>query len=82
MIPRLLALLLTLLSVSSNSIAGEKEDRLIAKLTLAYGGEALKNLSSYTIVDHFLTPTTGQSHSPSLVASRSVTQQASFDGRY
>lgn len=67
MIPRLLALLLTLLSVSSNSIAGEKEDRLIAKLTLAYGGEALKNLSSYTIVDHFLTPTTGQSHSPSLV---------------
>jgi glyoxylase-like metal-dependent hydrolase (beta-lactamase superfamily II) len=67
MTQRLLVPLLTLLAVSSNSIAGEKEDKLIEKLSKAYGGEALTSLSSYKIVDQFLAPTTGQSHSPSLM---------------
>jgi len=67
MTSRSLVSFMTLLAISNTTIAGEKEDQLIAKLTQAYGGQALLNLKSYTIVDHYLTPTTGQSHTPSLM---------------
>ncbi|MFQ3243598.1 MAG: glyoxylase-like metal-dependent hydrolase (beta-lactamase superfamily II) [Arenicella sp.] len=79
MTQRLLVSLLTLLAVSSNSIAGEKEDKLIEKLSEAYGGEALTSLSSYKIVDHFLAPTSGQSHSPSLMEVSSSKQVLQVD---
>lgn len=48
------------------AFAGEQEDDLIAKITETYGGDALLNISNYRIEDHFLSPTTGQSHTPSL----------------
>jgi len=79
MTPRSLVSFIALLSISGISIAGEKEDQLIAKLTQAYGGDALVNLKSYTIVDHYLTPTTGQSHSPSLMEVSSSKQVLSVD---
>ncbi len=79
MTPRLLVSLITILAVSSTSIAGEKEDQLIEKITQAYGGEALVNLNSYTIVDHFLSPTTGQSHTPSLMEVSTNKQVLSVD---
>jgi hypothetical protein len=69
------------LGISRNSIAAEKEDSLIAKLTQAYGGDALTNLSSYKIVDHYLSPTTGQSHSPSLMEISSSKQVLHVDIR-
>lgn len=67
MTPRSLVSFITMFAISSAAIAGEKEDQLIANLTQAYGGEALTNLKSYSIEDHFLSPTIGQSHDPSLV---------------
>jgi glyoxylase-like metal-dependent hydrolase (beta-lactamase superfamily II) len=79
MTQRLLVSLLILLTVSSSSIAGEKESKLIDKLSNAYGGEALTSLTSYKIVDHFLAPTTGQSHSPSLMEISSSKQVLHVD---
>lgn len=79
MTQRLLISLLTLLAVASNSFAGEKEDSLIDKLSKAYGGEALTSLSSYKIVDHFLAPTTGQSHTPSLMEVSNIKQILQVD---
>ncbi len=67
MTPRSLVSFMAILAISSAALAGEKEDQLIEKLTQAYGGEAITSLKSYTIVDHFLSPTTGQSHSPALM---------------
>jgi glyoxylase-like metal-dependent hydrolase (beta-lactamase superfamily II) len=48
------------------SYAGEKEDQLIAKITKAYGGEAITELSSFSVKEHYLSPATGQSNSPLL----------------
>lgn len=48
------------------AFAGEKEDELIAKITSAYGGDSLVNLSSFSVEEHYLGPTTGQSNSPAL----------------
>lgn len=49
------------------SIAGEKEDELIAKVVLAYGGDALINLSNYKVDEKYLSLTVGQGHSPALM---------------
>lgn len=74
--------------------AGEKEDELIAKITAAYGGDAVINLSSFSVEEHFLSPTTGQSNSPSLteignssqfllvnVANKKASYDTWFEGR-
>jgi hypothetical protein len=79
MTPRLLVSLLALLAVSSNSYGGENQHTLIDKITQAYGGESLTSLSNYKIVDHFLTPTTGQSHSPKLMEISSTKQVLHVD---
>jgi hypothetical protein len=54
-------------AASCFTIAGETEDALIDKVTKAYGGEALANLSSYIVDVRFLAPATGQSRTPDLV---------------
>ena len=62
-------LLVTIAFLASSPLltfAGEKEDELIAKITEAYGGEAIVNLSSYQIQERYLSPSTGQGHSPTL----------------
>ena len=46
--------------------AGEEEESLIAKVTAAYGGDALVNLSSYKVEDNFINLAIGQSNSPAL----------------
>ena len=76
---RLLTVCIALLSTSGASIAAEKEDKLIEKLTQAYGGSALVNLKSYTLTDHYLNPTSGQSHSPTLMEVSSSKQVLSVD---
>jgi len=47
--------------------AGAKEDALIDKLVLAYGGEALLSLKSLTLMDNLKRFTSGQSYSPTEV---------------
>jgi glyoxylase-like metal-dependent hydrolase (beta-lactamase superfamily II) len=54
------------LSLSLASHAGEKENELIAKITKAYGGDAITELNSFSVKEHYLSPTTGQSNSPAL----------------
>jgi len=54
------------ISVAGLSAAGETEDELIDKVVAAYGGDALINLSSFSIDKKFLSPTLGQSHTPDL----------------
>jgi len=78
MTPRSLISFIALISISGASLAGEKEQDLIDKITQAYGGKAFSELKSYRIVDHFLAPTTGQSHTPSLMEVSSSKQQADF----
>lgn len=66
------ALLATTMPMTS--VAGDKEDTLIEKITTAYGGDALVNLSSYKIDEKFISPATGQSNSPSLTEIGSTAQ--------
>ena len=40
--------------------AGENEDELIIKITVAYGGEALLNIENYQVSDHYLLPLSGK----------------------
>lgn len=56
------------------SFAGEKEEALIAKITDAYGGDAIATLSSYKIDERFISPATGQSNSPALTEIGSTAQ--------
>ena len=58
--------LITLLLIPMAAYAGEAEDELIAKVTAAYGGDAVVNLTSYKITEGFIAPASGQSHSPDL----------------
>ena len=67
MTSRTLILFAAVLAVSSTALAGEKEQQLIDKVTQAYGGDALTNMENYTLVDHYLRPIDGQSHSPELM---------------
>jgi hypothetical protein len=48
------------------SHAGEKENALIAKNTIAYGGASITELNSYGVKEHYLSAAKGQSNSPSL----------------
>ena len=57
---------LPLAGLSLSAWAGEKEDELIAKITAAYGGDAVINLENYQIDERFLNVTYGQGHSPEL----------------
>lgn len=61
-----IAMLIMALAVPFTAFAGEKEDALIAKITDAYGGHALINLSNFTVRDEFLNVTFGQGHTPNL----------------
>ncbi len=83
MTPRSLVPFIALIIFSSASLAEsdgkEKEKKLIEKVTQAYGGKALTELKSYRIVDHYLTPTTGQSHTPSLMEVSSSKQVLHVD---
>lgn len=83
MTPRSLVPFIALILFSSASLAADdekqKEKELIAKVTQAYGGKALTELKSYRIADHYLTPTTGQSHTPSLMEVSSSRQVLHVD---
>ena len=46
--------------------AGEKEDALIDKVVAAYGGDSIRNLTSFSVNKKFLAPALGQSHTPDL----------------
>ena len=67
---RFLAVLVLALTSSFTIVAsvnaGEKEDELIAKVVDAYGGDALRNLSSYQIKEKYIGIAYGQSHVPDL----------------
>lgn len=58
-------------SATFSAFADDEEDAALAqtieKIILAYGGEKLLSLSSYSIDDQFLSPTIGQGHRPDLV---------------
>jgi len=60
-------------------MAGEKEDALIGKITQAYGGDIVLNLSNYRVNTNYLSPTTGQSRSPDLSEIGSSTQILTVD---
>jgi len=45
-----------------HSFAGEEENALIAKMVEAYGGDALMNISSFTLQDTFTNISAGQRH--------------------
>jgi len=48
------------------SAAGEKENELIDKIIAVYGGDALVNLTSYTVSERYSSITIGQNHSPAM----------------
>lgn len=48
------------------SAAGEKENQLVDKIIAAYGGDALVNLTSYTVSERYSSITIGQNHSPAM----------------
>ncbi len=83
MTPRSLVPFIALVFFSSALLASndekQRKEELIAKVTQAYGGKALTELKSYRIVDHYLTPTTGQSHTPSLMEVSSTKQVLHVD---
>ncbi len=58
------SVLITALLLPSTTLAGEKEEALIQQITDAYGGDAIRNLTSYTILKKMLAPSTGQSRTP------------------
>lgn len=64
---KLIAVLGLLSTVPFTVIAGEAEDELIAKVTQAYGGDALLNMSNYRIEERYISPTGGQGHRAGLV---------------
>ncbi len=60
------SVLITALLLPLSTLAGEKEETLIQQVTDAYGGEAIRNLTSYIISKKMLSPSTGQSRTPQL----------------
>ena len=52
--------------LSVNALAGEQEDGIINKVVEAYGGDALLNLTTIQVDDHFKGPSFGQNWSPEL----------------
>lgn len=63
---RIMTTALLAVALPLSALAGEKEDELIAKITTAYGGDAVVNLRSYQVDEEYIAPTTGQGHSPLL----------------
>ena len=61
-----LLLTTTALLVPYSAGAGEKEDQLIEQVTEAYGGDKLRNLTSYIIEKAMMGPASGQSRTPQL----------------
>ncbi|MCZ6501884.1 MAG: hypothetical protein O6945_05140 [Gammaproteobacteria bacterium] len=61
------SVLTTALLLPLTTLAGEKEEALIQQVTDAYGGDAIRNLTSYIISKKMLAPSTGQSRTPQLV---------------
>ena len=63
-IPKITIAIAMLLPLST--YAGEPENQLIDKVTQAYGGDAIVKLNSFSVEEHYLSPASGQSNSPSL----------------
>jgi glyoxylase-like metal-dependent hydrolase (beta-lactamase superfamily II) len=61
-----LLLTTTALLVPFSAGAGEKEDQLIEQVTEAYGGDKIRNLTSFVIEKAMLGPASGQSRTPQL----------------
>ena len=61
-----LLLTTTALLVPYSAGAGEKEDQLIEQVTTAYGGDKIRNLTSYIVEKAMLGPSSGQSRTPQL----------------
>ena len=71
---KIITLIALFIAIPMTSIAAEKDNELISKVTAAYGGDALLTLDNYRIEEHYLSPTSGQSHSPALTEIAKSTQ--------
>lgn len=65
--------------LSSEALAGEAEDALIAKVTDTYGGESLSDLRSIRVEDHYKTAFPGQGYTSRMVEFTHLKQDAQLD---